>query len=454
MTDTTILSTPVNSPIALLIVNATILTMDGNDQVISNGAIAIAGNTIVDVGPTAEVEARCVPRLAASTKRIDAKGGIVLPGFVNLHAHLAMTMFRGWADDRDLQGFLDRLFPAEAAVVSPDMIRVGSDLAFAESLLAGITTTLDMYFYPTITADSAEKCGARIVNGPVIFDFPGPENLPYPERVTDAREQLIRGQQNLTAGRSLSAHSTYTVSIDHLVEVHALAQEFDALFNIHAAENAAEVAMVIEQTGRRPVKLLHEIGLLGPKTILAHCVDLTDEEIELISASGASVAHNPLSNMKLASGFAPVTKLQTAGATVALGTDGPASSNDLDIYMALRFAAMIHKGHALDARQLSARSVLRMATIDGANALGLGQTLGSIEINKRADLQILAHDHPNLTPAYDPISTVVFAAGRADVRTVIVDGSIVVDDHRLTRINISEVLAATHAVADAVRATA
>jgi 5-methylthioadenosine/S-adenosylhomocysteine deaminase len=445
------MSTPAQK-VTLLITNATIVTVNHADQVIANGAIAVSRDTIVDIGSTADVVGR-IGALEPATVRIDAKGAIVLPGFINLHAHLAMTLFRGWADNLDLQGFLDRLFPAEAAVVSPDAIRVGSDLAFAESLRAGITTSLDMYFYPEVTAQSAHRFGARVANGPVIFDFPGPENLPYPQRIEDARAQLEAGRNNLCAGRFVSAHSTYTVSIDHLVEVHEMAKEFGARFNIHAAENASEVATVVANTGRRPVALLDEIGLLDEQTVLAHCVELTSAEIDTIAATGAHVAHNPLSNMKLASGFAPVPQLLHAGANVGLGTDGPASSNDLDLYTAMRFAATMHKGHTLDALLMTANQVLRMATIDGAKALGLDTKIGSIEIGKYADLQVLAIDSPSLTPLYDPVSALVFAASRADVCTVIVNGEIVVSDRTLTNVDIHEVIREATATAEKVRTT-
>jgi 5-methylthioadenosine/S-adenosylhomocysteine deaminase len=425
---------PESGPLDLLITNATVLTVNATNEVLNNSAIAIRDGLLVDLGPTS-----FVAELYTAKRTIDARGAIVFPGFVNLHAHLPMTLLRGWADDRDLQGFLARVFPAEDILVAKGAVRLGADLAFAESLRAGIATTLDMYFHPFSVSESATAAGARVANGPVFFDFPGPDQLPWDARMAGARAILETSRNNLTAGRWVNAHSTYTMSREHLLDTYALAAEFGARFNIHAAENAAEVAQVVAACGRRPVELLHDLGLLGPTTVLAHAVDITDAEIDMIAASGASVAHNPLSNMKLASGFCRVPDLLDAGVTVGIGTDGTASSNDLDLYTALRFAATIHKGHALDPLVVPAVQALRMATIDGARALGLSETLGSLEVGKRADIQILAHDHPNLIPSFDPISTVAFAAGRGDVRTVIVDGKVVVDDGKVLGVDMDRV---------------
>jgi 5-methylthioadenosine/S-adenosylhomocysteine deaminase len=425
---------PESGRLDLLITNATVLTVNATNEVLTDSAIAIRDGAIVELGPTASLVQKYT-----SKRTIDARGAIVLPGFVNLHAHLSMTLLRGWADDRDLQGFLARVFPAEDILVADGAVRLGADLAFAESLRAGITTTLDMYFHPLTVAESATAAGARVANGPVFFDFPGPDQLPWDARMADARAILETSRHNLTAGRWVNAHSTYTMSREHLLDTYALAAEFGARFNIHAAENAAEVAQVVAACGRRPVELLHDLGLLGPTTVLAHAVDLTDAEIEMIAKSGASVAHNPLSNMKLASGFCRVPDLLNAGVTVGIGTDGTASSNDLDLYTALRFAATIHKGYTLDPLVVPAVQALRMATIDGARALGLSETLGSLEVGKRADIQILAHDHPNLIPSFNPISTVVFAAGRGDVRTVIVDGKVVVDDGQVLGVDMDRI---------------
>ena len=432
----------------VLIINADLITVDPHDRLIGNAFVSITNGRITGIGEMTNLPGD------RPIRTIDAQGAIVLPGFVNLHAHLAMTLLRGWADDRDLQAFLGRVIPTETAMMSPEFVHVGVSLAIAESLRSGITTTLDMYFYPEVTASLAEAAGVRIANGPVIFSFDGPDGLDFVERMKRAQEQVANSEGQLTSGRWLCPHGTYTVEIEHLNNVRDLAERYDAGITIHAAENAAEVAMVQAQTGRRPVELLHDLGLLSPKMVLAHAVELSDAEIEMIAESGAAISHNPLSNMKLASGFARIPDLLQAGVKVGLGTDGTASSNDLDLYGALRFAATIHKGNSLDASAVSARQALRMATIDGARALGLADEIGSIEIGKRADVQILWADHPNLVPSYDPVSTVAFAAGRGDVRTMLIEGRVVLDDGAFTTIDLPTTLAAARAMADHVRATA
>jgi 5-methylthioadenosine/S-adenosylhomocysteine deaminase len=414
--------------------------------VLYDAAVAVSAERIVFAGPSA-----AAPR---AVREIDARGGIVAPGFVNLHSHLAMTLLRGWADDRDLQAFLDRVFPVEMRILSPTTVRAGVDLALAESLRAGITTSADMYFHPEVAAAAAQDAGARIANGPVLFSATGPDGITFDQRLDEAEQSLLAARDQLTAGRWLCPHSTYLVDVTHLERLRDVAERTGSGIHIHAAENRTEVQTVFDSTGRRPVQLLHDLNMLRPRTILAHAVELNDAEIDAVASEGASVAHNPLSNMKLASGFARVPDLLRAGVTVGLGTDGTASSNDLDLYAAMRFAGTIHKAQAHDATLMPAAHVLRMATLGGAEALGIADQIGSIEVGKRADLQLLWPDHPNLVPCYDAISTLVFAAGRGDVRTVVIDGRVVLDDGRLTTIDLPGVLGEARAIAARVRAMA
>ncbi|MFM7535826.1 MAG: amidohydrolase [Acidimicrobiales bacterium] len=420
----------------LLVGNATVLTLDGRGDlggtVIDGGAVAIVDGTIAAVGPSADV-ARQHPGLP----RLDAGGGIVFPGLVNTHTHLAMTMFRGFADDVDLQAFLGKLFPAEAAVLSPSTVGLGAAVAAAESLLAGVTSALDMFWYPEATRDACATVGLRVHGGPVFIGFDGPDRVPFSDRiarVADADEPLPGTR------RWLFAHSAYTMSPEQVAETIALARALGARFHIHAAENAAEVRDVVAATGRRPVELLAELGALGPDVVLAHAVHLDDHEIAAIAQTGTAVAHCPASNLKLASGICRVPDLLAAGVPVGLGTDGTASSNDLDLLLATRLAALIHKPAADDPTVVPARRALAMATRMGAEILGVGDELGTLEVGRRGDLVVLHADRPHLVPSYDPFATVVYAAGRGDVRHVVVDGRIVVDEGRLTTVEVVPLL--------------
>ena len=411
--------------------HATVLTVDAADTVLRDATVVIDGDTITGVLPAGQEPTTPVDHT------IDAEGGFVLPGLVNAHAHLAMTIFRGFADDRNLQDFLDLLFPVEARVLREHTVRVGARLAYAESLRAGCTSALDMFWWPEAAADEAHQAGFRLANGPIFIGFPGPDDRAFSERI-DRVERAVAGG---AAVPWLFAHGTYTMSPDELAAVGELAARIGARFHIHASENAAEVATVRERYGRTPVELLDDVGLLRPGTVLAHAVVLNDAEVARIAATETAVAHCPLSNMKLASGVCRVPDLLAAGATVGLGTDGTASSNDLDLFMAMRVAAVLHKGVRLDAELLPARQVLRMATIDAARALGIDHLVGSIEVGKRADLVRLDPHSPSLTPSYDAASTVVYSAARADVLDVWVNGRQVVRGRECTTIDVPATLA-------------
>lgn len=433
-----------SSPVDLLVEHATIVTVDGDDRVVPDGAVAVRDGAIVHVGATADVRAL----VAGATETVDARGGIVLPGLVNAHAHLAMTLFRGLADDRDLEGFLAAMIAAEGEVLDEAAVRAGVTLAVAESIRAGGTAALDMYFWPEVAMDVASSSGFRIEAGPVFVTFPGPDQRPFAERLAWAAEALA----SWPGARWVHPHSAYLLSLDELAAVRDLAEATGARIHVHAAETAAEVAQVRGRHGRSPIAVLHDVGLLDARTTLAHAVALDDADLALVAASGAAVAHCPLSNLKLASGFCRVPALLAAGVPVGLGTDGPASSNDLDLFTAMRTAAVVHKAHAGDAGVLPAAAVLRMATMGSAKALGLDDRIGSIEVGKRADLVLLDADSPALTPSYDPVSTIVYAASRADVTDVWIDGRRVLRGQALATVDLPAALAAVRALAPRVAA--
>ncbi|MEX1217022.1 MAG: amidohydrolase, partial [Acidimicrobiales bacterium] len=373
------------------ITNATIVTVDDHDTVMEGGTIVIDGEVIAEIlGPDAQ------PREQVD-EVIDAAGGFVMPGLINAHTHLAMTAFRGFADDVNLQDFLGQLFPAEAKVMSDQHVRIGVRAAFAEALLSGCTAALDMYWFASASSEEAARAGFRLETGPIFIGSNGPDNIVFEQRLVDAQASAPHNW--------ILAHGTYTMSPEQLEVVGKLAQLQGARFHIHASENAGEVADIQKRYGRTPVELLDDHQLLRSGTVLAHCVVLTDAEIARLAETGTAVAHCPSSNMKLASGFCRVTELLEAGVVVGLGTDGPSSSNDLDMFNAMRMAALIHKGSRLDPTAVPASAVLRMATMGSAAALGISDVVGSLEVGKRADIVRLDPMSPSLTPSYDPTST-------------------------------------------------
>ncbi|MFI0977100.1 amidohydrolase [Streptomyces sp. NPDC021093] len=422
----------------LLIHGGDVLTMDESGTVVTEGSVAVRDGSIVAVGTD-------LPHEAAAT--IDATGCLVLPGLINTHTHLAMTLFRGAADDVDLQEFLARVIPAEAEQLTPGNVAAAVRLAIAESVRAGVTSALDMYWFHEAAEQAARDAGWRLHAGPTFMDVPGPpDSRAYADRLGWARLSLESRTAAPGTRPVVFAHSAYTLAPEQLVDIFALAREFGALIHIHASENAGEVAMVSGQYGKRPVELLDAHGLLGPDVLLAHAVDLTPDEIAALAHSGTSVAHCPVSNLKLGCGIAPVPALLDAGVTVGLGTDGAVSSNTLDMVGAIRQAALIHKAGG-DPTAVNAEQAVRMATVEGARALGLGDALGSLEVGKRADLIVLDTGRPHLTPRHDPYAMLAYAAQASDVRDTVVDGRVLMRDRTLLTLDEATVRAELEALA-------
>ncbi|MFJ9160925.1 amidohydrolase [Streptomyces griseoviridis] len=424
--------------IDLLVRGGDVVTVDDANTVVVDGAVAVHRGEILAVGPAAGVAARFT-----ADEVLDAAGGLVLPGLVNAHTHLAMTLLRGSADDVTLQGFLERVVRRESELLTPANVAAAVRLAIVESVRAGVTSALDMYWFHEAAERAAAEAGWRLHTGPTFMDVPDPaDGLGYGERLAWARRDLAARGPAVPGRRPvLFAHSTYALSPAQLVEIGSLAREFGALLHLHAAENGTEVASVEVAHGRRPVELLDELGLLGPDTLLAHAVDLTGREIAALARTGTAVAHCPVSNLKLGCGIAPVPRLLGAGVTVGLGTDGAVSSNTLDVLGAVRMAALVHKAGG-DPTAVGAERAVRMATIEGARALGLGEHLGSLEAGKRADLIVLGLDGPHLLPRHDPFSTLAYAAGAADVRDTVVEGRVLMRGRRLTTLDEAAVVRA------------
>jgi 5-methylthioadenosine/S-adenosylhomocysteine deaminase len=380
---------------------------------------------------------------------IDAKGGIVMPGMINAHTHMGMTLFRGLGDDMNLEDFLGRLMPAEIAVLSHDAVVAGTELAALESLLGGITTALDMYYLPDAALEVAARSGMRIHCGPNLLESDGPEPLPIAKRMAWANEWLTDSQkreQELSLPNGfdslnwLSPHSTYLLGEEHLNQISALAKQHGAHIHVHAAETVGEMSLVSKRhNGRTPIQVLADTQLLT-NAVLAHGVHLNDADIAMIAQHGATVTHCPASNYKLASGTARIVELHKQGVNVALGTDGPASGNDIDLWLAMRLAGYVQKTATSDPTVLPALDVLRMATINGAKALHIDHLVGSLEVGKYADLVVLDAFSPSLTPVFDPHVAVVAAAGRGDVCHVVVHGQIAVRDRKALNINAAAVV--------------
>jgi len=438
---------PDRRPVALVVTGGIVVTMDPERRVLWPGAVAIDGRDIVAVGTPEAIAGRF-----SAAEVIDASGALVLPGLVNTHTHAPMVMYRGLADDLALMDWLQKyIFPAEAKTVSPEMVRVGTRLAALEMIQSGTTTFADMYYFEDEIARATKAAGLRAVLGQSIIGFPVADAKTPADGLARA-EAFIRafaGDDLITPAPA--PHSPYTVDEPTLRAVRVLAARYHAPILIHLAETEDEVAIVRERHAMTPAGWLDSIGLLGPNVLAAHGVWLTDADVAILKRTGASVSHNPESNMKLASGAAPVPKYLKAGVPVGLGTDGAASNNDLDMFEAMRQAALLHKHASRDPQAVPAIAALEMATILGARALGLDKAIGSIEAGKRADVIVVAMDGARQTPMYNPISHLVYVARGDDVRTTVVNGKVLMRDRRMRTLDERVVLADARSLAAKVR---
>jgi 5-methylthioadenosine/S-adenosylhomocysteine deaminase len=429
-----------------------VVTVDDDDTVLEHATVVVDDGTITAVTTGADPLAAARDEAPGGTTVIDAGGCLVLPGLVNLHTHLPMTLLRGLAEDVDLEGFLRRVWAAEGAVMDPDTVELGATLGALESLLGGCTTQLDMYFHHEAAHRGALAAGSRHVIGPVFFDGPGPDGLAWEERIGRlvAWPGLLREAGGPHVPVAAMPHSTYTCSPGPLAEVAAtlrrVVAEADArgLLTTHVSETEAENADVRARHHASPTRVLHDAGWLTGDlpVVAAHGVHLDDADRALLAGAGAAVAHCPGSNLKLASGALPWAATRDGGVDVGIGTDGCSSSNDLDMWQAMRQAALLARLTSGRPDVASAHEVVRAATLGGATALGLGDLVGSVQPGKRADLVVVDLQRPHLTPVHDVHALLVFAAGRADVRDVLVDGIPVVRDRRSTRVDESALLAA------------
>jgi 5-methylthioadenosine/S-adenosylhomocysteine deaminase len=436
----------------ILITGGTLLTMSPRMEIIDNPAIGIRDGKIVSIlSPSGGGGGRS--QTATAKESIDASNCLIIPGLVNTHTHLAMSCFRGLADDLPLLDWWhNHIFPAEMKYVNRDMVYHGSLLAMAEMLLSGTTTFCDGYFFEGAVSEAAIRAGMRAVPAQGFLDLPAPSPAKTEKNIRVAEGFLKEwlGASPLVTP-ALACHTTFTCGPETIRAIKKIALDAGIPFWMHVSEARDEVELVKERYGCTPVRHLQNLGVLDGATTAVHAVWLDDEEISILAKTGATVSHNPESNMKLASGVAPVPKMLAAGIRVGLGTDGSASNNDLDMFGEMNMAAKLHKAAALDPTVMDARTVLKMATIDGAALLGLGALTGSIETGKLADIVLIDLKQPHLTPLYNPYSHLVYSCSGPDVKTVIVHGRTVVKDRRLLTIDIDSAMGEVNRIAGEIK---
>ena len=416
----------------LIITGGTVVTMDGRRTVVDSGAVAINGDSIVAVGPRADLEKKY-----QFAKSIDATNMMVLPGFINGHTHVPMTLLRGLHDDVTLQDWLYKyIFPAEAKNVNEDFVRWGTRLAAAEQIRSGVTTFADMYYFEDAVAEETKAAGMRGVLGETWIDFPAPDNKSEAEMIAYTEKFLKKWQGDPLIHASVAPHSIYTCSKKTLQDAATLARKYHAPILIHTSEMKKEWDDSEKQNGMSPVQYLDKVGLLGPDVVSAHCIFVDEADRKTLAQRQVGCVHNPSSNMMIASGVSPVPEMRAEGVAVGLGTDGPAgSNNDLDIMEEMDLAAKLAKITKMNPLALNAQSVVSMATIDGARALHMEKEIGSLEPGKKADIVLLNLDVPNGVPVYDIYAQIAYASKASDIDTMIIGGRMVMQHRKLLTVD-------------------
>jgi 5-methylthioadenosine/S-adenosylhomocysteine deaminase len=416
----------------IIVSGGTVVTMDGTRTIYEDGAVAIVTDTIAAVGPRAEIERSYLPR-----QTIDARGRLVLPGFINGHTHAPMTLLRGLHDDVTLDDWLRKyIFPAEAKNVDEPFVRWGTRLAAAEQIRSGVTTFADMYYFEDAVAEETKSAGMRGVLGETFIDFPAPDNKNEAQMLAYTERFLRKWEGDALIHAAPAPHSIYTCSQKTLQDAAALARKYHAPILIHVAEMKKEWDDSEKQNGMSPVQYLHKLGVLGADVVAAHCIFVDAADREILAQLHVGCVHNPSSNMMLASGVSPVREMRTAGVAVGLGTDGPAgSNNDLDLMEEMDLAAKLAKITKMDPLALNAKAVVEMATIDGAKALHMEKEIGSLEKGKKADLILISLQEPNAVPMYDVYAQLAYALKAWDIETVVIGGRIVMRDRKLLTVD-------------------
>jgi 5-methylthioadenosine/S-adenosylhomocysteine deaminase len=432
---------------SLLLTGGTVVTMDGSARVIPEGAVAIEGTTIAAVGTAQELAGRY-----EAAQRIDTRGQIVLPGLINTHTHAPMVLYRGLADDLALMDWLQQyIFPAEAATVSPEFVRVGTRLAALEMIESGTTTFADMYYFEDDIAEATREAGLRAVLGQSVIKFPVADAKTPVEALARADAFITKWKDDALVTPAVAPHAPYTLDAPTLKAARELANKHGVPLLIHLAETKDEVKIIQDANHMSPTQYLESLGVWNGRSLAAHAVYLDDKDMAVLAQRGVGVAHNPESNMKLASGIAAVPTWIERGMKAGLGTDGAASNNDLDMFEAMRVAAFLHKVARSDPRAMPAHQALELATRRGADALGLADKIGSLETGKQADIITVSLDSARETPIYDPISHLVYVTRGDDVRTTIVAGRVLMRDGHVLTLREADVLRDARAMAERVR---
>jgi len=411
----------------LLVLGGTIVTMNKSRDVIENGGVAVKGGRIVAVGTAADLRKKYAAR-----QTINAAGRMVVPGLINGHTHVPMVLFRGLADDLDLQEWLTKyIFPAEAKNVTEEFVRAGTRLGLAEMIRGGTTTYCDMYYFEDAIAEETAKAGVRGVLGETVIDFPVADNKTNAEAMAYVEKFVKRWQGHELIVAAIAPHAPYTVSEEHLKAARAFSDRTGAPIVTHISETKREVEDSVKAHGASPVAYLDRIGFLGERVIAAHVVWPQGTDSSILKQRGVGIVHNPQSNMKLAAGVSPVPQMMKEGLRIGLGTDGAASNNDLSMWEEMDSAAKLHKVFSGDPKVMSAQEAFELATIRGAEALHLDKEIGSLEVGKRGDIVIVESDALNQIPSYNLYSDLVYATKASDVETVVINGRVVMRDRRL-----------------------
>ena len=426
-----------------------VVSMDKDGTVYEDGAVAIDENLIIAIGPAEQILAEypAVQTLAGDKR-------IVMPGLVNGHSHAAMTLLRGVADDLALMDWLNNyIFPAEVEFVDPEFVRIGTELACWEMIRGGTTTFVDMYYFPDTIAEVVERCGMRAMISATVIDQRSPDAENADDSIQKGNgfiERWLGKNERITP--IFGPHANYTLNAEQLAATRSAAMEYGVPISIHLSESPFEVQYSKDTYGKTSIDLLESIGFFEGPTIAAHVVWPTDEEIPTLAARKVGVIHNPTSNMKIASGIAPITDMLAAGVRVGLGTDGAASNNDLDMWEEMRLASLLQKVDRMNPEALSAPTVLTMATRGGATAIGLGDSIGSLEVGKRADVIQVEFDDVHHVPTYDVVSHLVWVSDEQDVASVVVDGKVLMRDGEMLTIDTDRVAAEASAFAARIQA--